>query len=294
MGCIRNIKSTECRSKKFYNTKIIFQEISSPCYIKDAVINFEELEFESDEYLDRDMENARDVFDSIRKKFRADHKCFEHGLDHFKDLGQSTDSIFQIAMQAAFKEITGEIPTNWNPANTSHFLGGRLDTFRSVTPESIKVVEMLENDFTDSASLEMLQKSALVHRKLAKNANSGFAFDRFLQALIYENDKNYYSEFINELKNDTIYQKMLKPDIIASNSSFGLDFCLMPAKSKSQIEFQYSTEKDKISWCCTGWENNKYGDIAKELSTKVKDNLEKTSNFLMDDRNKNEKLFALN
>jgi len=250
---------------------------------KDAIINFEELEFETDEYLDRDMENARDVFGLIKKKFRADHRCFELGLDHFKALGQSTDSIFQIAVQAAYKEITGEIPTNWNPANTAHYLGGRLDTFRSVTAESIEAVKSLASGFTNSGQ-DILQKSAQQHRKLAKKANSGYAFDRFLQTLIYENDKNHYSSIIDELKNDTIYQKMQKPDIIASNSSFGLDFCLMPAKSKDQVEFQYSTEKDKISWCITGWENNKHGDITNELSRKVNEKLEKTNDFLLKNR----------
>lgn len=99
----------------------------------------------------------------------------------------SPDSFFQLAFQMAFFEISqGSTAATYESCSTAAFKHGRTETIRSATLSTQKACQMLLLDRENYSFAQLraaINECSQVHSRLAKEASTGFGFDRHFFAL---------------------------------------------------------------------------------------------------------------
>ncbi|XP_039278604.1 carnitine O-acetyltransferase isoform X2 [Nilaparvata lugens] len=113
--------------------------------------------------------------------------CFKFdafGKDFIKTLKLSPDSFLQMAMQYAFYRIHKEPGAHYESAALRSFAGGRTETIRSCSLESVKFAQtMLSSKASKAEKVQTLKAAVDGHRKLAMEASQGQGVDRHLLGL---------------------------------------------------------------------------------------------------------------
>ncbi|KPU75605.1 uncharacterized protein Dana_GF27505, isoform C [Drosophila ananassae] len=107
-----------------------------------------------------------------------------YGKDFIKKQRLGPDSFIQIAMQLAFYRLHAEPAAQYESAHLRIFDGGRTETIRSCSNESLDFCRsMLDFKFTDQERAEKLRKAVAGHQLYAKLALQGKGVDRHLFGL---------------------------------------------------------------------------------------------------------------
>ncbi|CAK1549845.1 unnamed protein product [Leptosia nina] len=113
--------------------------------------------------------------------------CFQfgqYGKNFIKSQKLSPDSYLQMAMQYAFYRLHKTPGAHYESAATRMYVGGRTETIRSCSVESIEFAKtMLQEKATAKEKLNALKKAVSAHKDYTVMALQGFGVDRHLLGL---------------------------------------------------------------------------------------------------------------
>jgi carnitine O-acetyltransferase len=116
-----------------------------------------------------------------------DMACFtfkKYGKEFIKSCKFSPDSYIQMAIQSAFHRVHGIPGAHYESASTRMYAGGRTETIRSCSIESLEFSEALNNPTASTQDKYKLMKKAIEGHKLyAADAVRGYGVDRHLLGL---------------------------------------------------------------------------------------------------------------
>jgi carnitine O-palmitoyltransferase 1 len=132
----------------------------------------------------------------------------EFGKGTIKRCKVSPDAFFQLALQMAYREDVGKFDLTYESSMTRLFRGGRTETVRSVTAESVAFVEaMRDPSATREQRLALMNKAADAHQELYRLAMTGGGVDRHLFALyVVSKGKSVQSAFLNEALGSSLWR----------------------------------------------------------------------------------------
>ncbi|GAA5863841.1 hypothetical protein JCM8547_006081 [Rhodosporidiobolus lusitaniae] len=106
-----------------------------------------------------------------------------YGKNAITQHGFSPDAFVQMAFQAAYYSLYGQIKSTYEPAMTKNFLHGRTEAIRSVTPESVNFVKTFCSDASPREKIAALRTACKSHTALTKECSAGLGQDRLLYAM---------------------------------------------------------------------------------------------------------------
>ncbi|KAK4880539.1 hypothetical protein RN001_008685 [Aquatica leii] len=113
--------------------------------------------------------------------------CFKfemYGKEFIKTQKLSPDSYIQMAMQLAFYRMHGYPGAHYESASTRIFVGGRTETIRSCSIESVTFAQCLsEKGVSDKNKISALKAAVDGHKQYATEAMQGCGVDRHLLGL---------------------------------------------------------------------------------------------------------------
>ncbi|CAH2104729.1 unnamed protein product [Euphydryas editha] len=131
------------------------------------------------------IKTAKNNLDKFVANLELD--CFkfdEYGKNFIKSHKMSPDSYLQMAMQYAFYSLHGTPGAHYESAATRMYAGGRTETIRSCSPESVSFARaMLDAAAAPRRKLAALQRAVAAHKDYTVQALQGFGVDRHLLGL---------------------------------------------------------------------------------------------------------------
>lgn len=142
-----------------------------------------EFEFTEDaaNQLNTSLEDARTLIADIDLRVIS-HSTYGKGF--IKKCKVSPDAYIQLMLQTAYKRDTGDFALTYESSMTRIFRGGRTETVRAASKDSIAFIRSLyDADSLRYEKIELLRKSSETHTRLYREAMSGGGIDRHLFAL---------------------------------------------------------------------------------------------------------------
>lgn len=124
------------------------------------------------------------------------------GKNQIKQLKCSPDAFIQMLMQLAYYKMTGISRPTYESASTRKFCGGRTETCRSVSLESLDFVSTWQDPFSSNrAKVAAFRDAAAAHVKYISAASDGRGCDRHLFGLkqLYTPDEKVHGVFSDPL-----------------------------------------------------------------------------------------------
>jgi carnitine O-acetyltransferase len=117
-------------------------------------------------------DHASVVLKGLGKKFITSHRL-------------SPDSFVQMSFQLAYWRRHQKTVSTYESCNTKHFLRGRTECIRSVTPQSVAFASTFDDPATDDAARFQRLKAAIeAHNAVASYCKEGRGVDRHLYGLL--------------------------------------------------------------------------------------------------------------
>ena len=146
------------------------------------------------------------------------------GVRHLKALDISPDAMAQLAIQLAISKVTGETPSVFEPVQTRHFAGGRMDFIVPVTTESLEAMRVLRDPAASAYTIAaQLRRAAKAHHNLVQRTKSGRGLIAHLLALNAiqagnaDGTSNWHQAVLSRL--DKGLQVLFRQDVLAANGS---------------------------------------------------------------------------
>jgi len=146
------------------------------------------------------------------------------GLRHLKALDISPDAVAQLAIQLAVSAVTGETPSVFEPVQTRHFAGGRMDFIVPVTTESLEAMRVLRDPAASAYTIAaQVRRAAKAHHNLVQRTKSGRGLIAHLLALNAiqagnsDGVSNWHQAVLSRL--DKGLQVLFRQDVLAANGS---------------------------------------------------------------------------
>jgi hypothetical protein len=138
--------------------------------------------------LERDYVAANASVDHVALRYDA------FGTDFAKKSGVSPDALCQMAFQVAYFKQHERTESTYESVNMKHFMGGRTETLRSVTPASALLQRLWDADevrlqsgqvtkVTPKMKADALREACAAHVKRGGEAKAGAGVDRHIWAL---------------------------------------------------------------------------------------------------------------
>ncbi|XP_041977210.1 carnitine O-acetyltransferase-like isoform X2 [Aricia agestis] len=131
------------------------------------------------------IKTAETNLDKLANNLELD--CFkfdQFGKDFIKSQKMSPDSFLQIAMQYAFYSVHATAGAHYESAATRMFAGGRTETIRSCSPESVAFARAMLDDATPARDKVAAMRDAIKsHKDYTVQALQGLGVDRHLLGL---------------------------------------------------------------------------------------------------------------
>ncbi|CAG0889904.1 unnamed protein product [Cyprideis torosa] len=145
----------------------------------------ERLDFEVPSNLLLAMKEAESALERMVDDLEMTAYVFPHyGKNYIKSLGLSPDSYIQMALQLAFFKIHAEPGAAYESASTRRYVGGRTETIRSCSPESVLFCQAMEaKSGSDKEKFESLKRAVNAHKEYVSEAVAGYGVDRHLLGL---------------------------------------------------------------------------------------------------------------
>jgi len=218
---------------------------------RDLEIN--ELLFDLDEDLKDGLRESCRFFDSYEKETSLKVLDFcAFGKERIKTFGVSPDGFVQMGFQLAIFKLLGKPCNTYEPVSMRHFLHGRTEAMRSVTPESVDFCRlMVSNGSLDQEKIESLKRAAAAHVKRVKECRNGNGVDRHLLGLrkIYE----LFGENLGIHKEPEIfgsagYRTLCYNRLSTSTSGYsGLSLCGFGPVVEDGFGIRYLTRPDQLN-----------------------------------------------
>lgn len=149
------------------------------------------------------------------------------GKRRLKTLNISGDAVVQLAIQLAVYEVTGETPAIFEPVQTRHFAGGRMDFIVPVTSESLEAAHALRNPVANPYHVaRYVRRAAKEHQQMVLRTKNGRGLIAHLLALnaIQAGDttsagKSWQQAVLPRI--DKGLQALFRQDVLAANGSGG-------------------------------------------------------------------------
>ncbi|KAJ6145477.1 hypothetical protein N7470_009372 [Penicillium chermesinum] len=106
-----------------------------------------------------------------------------YGKNFITSMGFSPDAFIQMAFQAAYYGLYGQLENTYEPAMTKAYLHGRTEAIRTVTPEVVSFVRTFWGENPAESKIEALRTAAQRHTAITKERSKGQGHDRHLYAL---------------------------------------------------------------------------------------------------------------
>ncbi|KAL3449413.1 Choline/Carnitine o-acyltransferase-domain-containing protein [Aspergillus insuetus] len=106
-----------------------------------------------------------------------------YGKNFITSMGFSPDAFVQMAFQAAYYGLYGQVVNTYEPAMTKPFLHGRTEAIRTVTNEAVDFLKTFWADNPAEDKVNSLRKAAEKHTATTKECSKGKGQDRHLYAL---------------------------------------------------------------------------------------------------------------
>jgi carnitine O-acetyltransferase len=220
---------------------------------RDLEIN--ELVFDLDEGLRDGLRQSCRFFDSYETETSLKVLDFcAFGKERIKTFGISPDGFVQMGFQLAIFKLLGKPCNTYEPVSMRHFLHGRTEAMRSVTPESVDFCRLMVSDGTsDQEKIQSLKKAAAVHVERVKECRKGNGVDRHLLGLkkIYE----LFGENLGIHKEPEIfrsagYRTLCYNKLSTSTSGYsGLSLCGFGPVVEDGFGIRYLTRSDQLNLC---------------------------------------------
>ncbi|MCP4298584.1 MAG: choline/carnitine O-acyltransferase [Proteobacteria bacterium] len=191
------------------NTKITTDNIAQP-------INFD-LDSKVQNEIKQSYLDYREFVENLRITVLENH---QFGVDKIKSLRISPDGFLQAALHATQYQVFGECRSTYESVMMKHFLHGRTDCMRSVTPEAVSFAKKMGSPVsTLKEKAAALRESAKAHVDRINILKSGQGMERHLFGLFH-----IYQRFGKELGihqlpsiyNSKAWQKM-RTDILSTS-----------------------------------------------------------------------------
>ena len=128
----------------------------------------------------------------------------EYGKGFIKKCKMSPDGFIQMSLQLAYFRNQGRFDLTYESSMTRLFRGGRTETTRSLSTDSVNFVRAIESylasgETTKQEVIDLLRKATNSHAEKNKDAMTGKGVDRHLFALyIVSKGMDMSSDFLNE------------------------------------------------------------------------------------------------
>lgn len=150
------------------------------------------------------------------------------GLRQMKAFEIGPDAVVQLAIQVAAQAVFGAMPTIFEPVQTRHFAGGRMDFIVPITKESIAAVRALQNtDANPYYVAAHMRRAAKAHRHRVLRAKSGRGLAAHLLALhaVQTEDTSSADGEVRSWQGNVLahldkgLKALLQQDVLAANGS---------------------------------------------------------------------------
>ena len=192
-----------------------------------------------------------------------------YGKEWIKRAGMSPDSYVQMALQLAYKRMSGRTDSTYESANTKRFMGGRTETIRSVTAESVRFTDTwLSNSASASEKVGALRAATLSHGKRVWNGNLARGIDRHLFVLLQlakHRQQRVIGADLPELFTDPSYSTVTTNVLSTSNVSTPFsDYFGFGSVTAGGLALAYSIEPSRLCFNISSY-TQKAPDFAKAL-----------------------------
>jgi len=163
----------------------------------------------------------------------------EFGKEHIKTLGVSPDSFVQIGIQLAQYKIFQNVFNAYESVMTKQFLGGRTETMRPLTAESLA--------FVKNPTLESLRAASLKHVERINECKNGQGIERHLFALKKSHEKLFPIKLLPKIFSSPGYMAITANYFSTStSSSFGMRYAGYGPLIKDGFGVRYLVYKDRL------------------------------------------------
>ncbi|XP_005182585.2 carnitine O-acetyltransferase-like [Musca domestica] len=269
-----------------YLTKILtkqseFEDGSSEHYDCASKLEFAEPTDCLKDKINKAMENVDKLIDNFHVQV-AHYQCY--GKEFLKQQKLSPDSFIQMALQYAFYKHHKCIAAQYESAHLRIYYGGRTETIRSCSNESLAFARsMLNPSANDQIRVDLLKEAVNGHRQYTNMALQGRGVDRHLLGLK-----------LMALENKLPLPKFYSSPGYVKSSHFRISTSQVATKNLAFMSYGPSTDDGYA--CCynprdndiflavSSWRSNnetcseKYAKSIEEALTKMHDILLKTQN----------------
>ena len=200
----------------------------------------EEISFTFDDYLEPAMKEAVTLSQEAYENIAFELLSFtDFGKEHIKTLGVSPDSFVQIGIQLAQYNIFQEVFNAYESVMTKQFLGGRTETMRPLTRESLA--------FVKNPTLKRLRVASLKHVERINACKNGQGIERHLFALKKTHEKLFPLKPLPKIFSSPGY-KAITTDYFSTStsSSFGMRYAGYGPLIKDGFAVRYLVYKDRL------------------------------------------------
>ena len=163
----------------------------------------------------------------------------DFGKEHIKTLKVSPDSFVQIGIQLAQYKVFHKVYNAYESVMTKQFLGGRTETMRSITRESLA--------FVKNPTLEGLKAASLKHVERINECKNGQGIARHLFALKQVHEKLSPLKPLPKIFSSPGYTAMSTDHFSTSTSnSFGMRYAGYGPLIKDGFAVRYLVYKDQL------------------------------------------------
>ncbi|KAJ3323237.1 Carnitine O-acetyltransferase mitochondrial [Boothiomyces sp. JEL0866] len=143
------------------------------------------LNFDLNPSIYRYIQNAGKQFDAVVEKHDLEVVTFQgYGKNLIKKLGVSPDAYAQMAIQLAYYKMYGVSRATYESAGTRKYKHGRTETGRSVSVESVKWVQAMQNPHLSKKEQGLLGRQAIKAQSgYMQKAGDGHGVDRHFLGL---------------------------------------------------------------------------------------------------------------
>ena len=200
----------------------------------------DEISFTYDDLLESAIKEAAKLSQETCEKFVFEVLPFtDFGKEHIKALRVSPDSFVQIGIQLAQYKTFQNVFNAYESVMTKQFFGGRTETMRPLTRESLA--------FVKKPTLERLKAASLKHVERINECRNGQGIDRHLFALKKTHEKLFPLKPLPKIFSSPGYTAITTDYFSTSTSnSFGMRYAGYGPLVKDGFAVRYGFYKDRL------------------------------------------------
>lgn len=217
-----------------------------------------EIPIDLDDDLATTVAAAGDAFTDYAGEVATTTLTLDVGADDIKAAGASPDAFAQMAIQVAHQRTKGHVGATYESVATRTFRHGRTEAMRVVTPDSIRLVELMDaEDATDDERRDALRTAIERHVARARQCQAGDAPEQHLWEL--QLIQRRHGPALGVEDQPAVYDSpgwaILRDDYLSTSAvpSAHVQFFGFGATGQQCIGIGYALHADRLAaYLCTG------------------------------------------